>query len=445
MGTVAYMPPEQAAGSVEEVDRRSDVFGLGAILCTVLTGQPPHRGPSEDVVLRQALSGDLSDAERRLSECAADEELVSLTRKCLARSREDRPADAGAVARAIGRYLAGVEERRQLAEIQRAQAEVKASEEQKRHLVERQKRRMAVGLATASLLLTLLLAAGGGACLWYWDAHLRVKVQHYAGVANRFGVKEGVGPLSAAEARRRGVSYRVYRRGGLVERVDVVNGLGELTAAPDDNLALTRSQGVNGQSSTVRECRFEYIRNQQGELVEERAFDRNGGLAWALHYTTPTTAHFVVSRRSGGAPLDWPGPSVNSNPTAESRLGPHPEGLPQARTLSGVRYLRFTWTEQGFVKEVRYIDVNGRPLPDDGRVCGVRPEHDARGLVVRATFLDAKGLPALHAVEKFNTLVMERDERGEGPSGPTSARTNGPVRARTATTSPSRSTTNAAT
>ena len=44
MGTPAYMAPEQAAGDVERVDRRADVFGLGSILCEILTGQPVYTG-----------------------------------------------------------------------------------------------------------------------------------------------------------------------------------------------------------------------------------------------------------------------------------------------------------------------------------------------------------------------------------------------------------------
>ena len=110
-GTPAYMPPEQAAGELDKVDCRSDVFGLGAILCVILTGRPPYVGPSVDSVRLMSIRGDLDDAFARLDGPGAEPELVGLCQSCLARRPEDRPADAGAVARAIAQFRASAEDR----------------------------------------------------------------------------------------------------------------------------------------------------------------------------------------------------------------------------------------------------------------------------------------------------------------------------------------------
>jgi serine/threonine-protein kinase len=156
VGTPAFMPPEQAKGQIEQIDERADVFGLGGILCVILTGQPPYVGRDLSEVIHLASSGAIEAAFARLDVCGADVELVRLCKECLLPALEARPADAGMVAGRVTAYQAGVRERLRQAELERTAAQVKAVEERKR-------RRLAVGLAAAVL---SLVVVGGGAGVW---------------------------------------------------------------------------------------------------------------------------------------------------------------------------------------------------------------------------------------------------------------------------------------
>jgi serine/threonine protein kinase len=59
------MPPEQAIGAVDRADRRSDVFGLGAILCALLTGEPPFVAPDSEAARQLAARAKVEDAFAR--------------------------------------------------------------------------------------------------------------------------------------------------------------------------------------------------------------------------------------------------------------------------------------------------------------------------------------------------------------------------------------------
>ncbi|MFO0881704.1 MAG: tetratricopeptide repeat protein [Gemmataceae bacterium] len=161
LGTPPYMPPEQAIGAINRLDCRSDVFGLGAILCTLLTGKPPYQGANGEAVRQLAARCKLDDAFARLDACGAEPDLVALAKRCLAFEPEERPADAGRLATAVGELRRAAEDRARAAELERAQAELRAAEQRKR-------RRLLL-LAGCGLMLVL---SGGivGTTREYWRA-----------------------------------------------------------------------------------------------------------------------------------------------------------------------------------------------------------------------------------------------------------------------------------
>jgi tetratricopeptide (TPR) repeat protein len=189
LGTPAFMSPEQARGVIESLDERSDVFGLGAILCVILTGAPPYLGTDRSSVYQCAARADLTDALQRLQLCGADRELAELCRLCLMPEAAERPAHAGVVADHISAYLASVQEALEQTRVERAAAVVQAREERKR-------RRLAVGLALA---IVLLLVGVGGVGLWA----ARDQARRDADAAARAGYLEREVSTALGEAERR--------------------------------------------------------------------------------------------------------------------------------------------------------------------------------------------------------------------------------------------------
>lgn len=101
-GTLPYMAPEQANG--ERVNKRTDVFCLGAILCEILTGYPPYLGESVPEVLELAKKSDLSNAYSRLDRSVYDKALIRLAKLCLQQNPSNRPWDAGILAKEMAIY-----------------------------------------------------------------------------------------------------------------------------------------------------------------------------------------------------------------------------------------------------------------------------------------------------------------------------------------------------
>ncbi|MBK7196523.1 MAG: serine/threonine protein kinase [Myxococcales bacterium] len=105
LGTPQFMAPEQARGEIKQLDRRADVYGLGATLYALLTGKAPIDGDNPLVVLNR-ISIDEPPRPRTLDR-DLPLDLEAIVMKCLEKDRGQRYDSARALADDLGRFLDG--------------------------------------------------------------------------------------------------------------------------------------------------------------------------------------------------------------------------------------------------------------------------------------------------------------------------------------------------
>ncbi len=177
-GTPQYMPPEQAAGNVDAVDERSDVYSLGAILYEILAWRPPYEGATAMDVISSVLSTPpprpstteeppartVVKRDRKGKNAAAPPpsagslrppippDLEAICLRAIAREKQDRYASADELGAAIQAWLDGaleLERRRRLADAQVAEAERHVEESRRLKEKAAARRERAAGMAQA--------------------------------------------------------------------------------------------------------------------------------------------------------------------------------------------------------------------------------------------------------------------------------------------------------
>lgn len=112
MGTLQYMSPEQAQGRTDEIDERTDVFCLGAMLYKILTGRAPYAGKKQMEMFMAAARAEFATPQNAVSGVTLPERLCQIAMKAMSRDPADRyqnvdelQEDVEAFMRGDGRFL----------------------------------------------------------------------------------------------------------------------------------------------------------------------------------------------------------------------------------------------------------------------------------------------------------------------------------------------------
>jgi serine/threonine protein kinase len=107
-GTPGYMAPEQARGNPVEMDERSDVFGLGAILYEIVTGTTPFGDTRDaDAVLALSAKGAITHIDQVTSKMGVSRRLRSIVARATAVKPEDRYQSVVELQQDVSAFLRG--------------------------------------------------------------------------------------------------------------------------------------------------------------------------------------------------------------------------------------------------------------------------------------------------------------------------------------------------
>ncbi len=108
VGTPTYMAPEQARGNPQEMDERSDVFGLGAVLYEIVSGRHPYgQGNDAHAALSRAVKGQVIPIDEAAAGIGVSARIRRIVDKAVAPRPEDRYPSVLALQEDVRKFLRG--------------------------------------------------------------------------------------------------------------------------------------------------------------------------------------------------------------------------------------------------------------------------------------------------------------------------------------------------
>jgi YD repeat-containing protein len=168
--------------------------------------------------------------------------------------------------------------------------------------------------------------------------------------------------------------------------------------APDQTLGTTLAEKARRLGlKTV--CQWEFVSTTNGEIIYERALDREGRMVYGLIYSPP----------GSGSPLIGLTRIVG------------PNGFPQLQRTSAAEYVEIHYNEAGWEDRVMYRDSKGLPAAGPDGAFGRNMQYDSRGRLTGVVSLDANGQRMIDTSgncgmeAKYDNTGWEVEEMSVGP------------------------------
>jgi len=293
------------------------------------------------------------------------------------------------------------------------QALAQAEQLRARHLAQKRKQRITAALAGA-LALALVATIWGGYYVFVQEHRA-----YYRDFVKRNGFPVGLGPLTEAEARKLSPSLLLISKGITTEgwkprwkpafRMVALNSSLEPTTTHSIGTYLWQGEsdaeeGQGDQSEKAEQlglkkvCQWEFVSNAKGEIIYERALDRDGRMVFGLIYSPP-----------GSGP-------------AATRLARFvgPDGFPQLQRHSAAEYVSIHY-DDGWEDRITYRDGKNLPAVGPDGAFGQSRGHNDRGQLTLLLSLDADGHNMIDNTGNcgmeisYNAQALIREQRSIGP------------------------------
>jgi hypothetical protein len=268
-----------------------------------------------------------------------------------------------------------------------------------------QRRKQRVTLAIACALAIALVATVWGGYYFFVQEHK----DYFTDFSKRNGFPIGSIPISEAEARHHAVSYLLVRKGITRDGWRIRWKPAFRMVAVDSRLKPTTNHGVGtylwrrdsdndteaSQSQARAErlglqtvCQWEFISNAEGEIIYERALDRDGHMVFGFIYSPP-----------GSGP-------------ASTRLARFvgPDGFPQLQRSSQAEYVSIHYDNNGWEDRVTYRDGKNLPAAGPDGAFGQNLSHNSRGQITQLLSLDADGKNMIDNAGNCGLLISYNDK-----------------------------------